>query len=240
MNFRTYRIPVLVAVVLFFFSTAAGADQGKPDAIQKGIGNMGPKTGTHQPAMTDIHDIQPLVPVGMDRIWIIYGLTAAGIGLLTIALFLYWKKRNGKQTTIPAAPLIPPHEAALEALAEISDTKQMDGRRFYFRLSFILRQYIHGRYGVGAPEMTTEEFLPRIDRLDLSDTLQKELKTLCRSSDPIKFAGRPAEEGRMEKDLFFARTFVEKTRPGEDHLEDGQNASPGPTGFTRKGNRLTE
>ena len=87
----------------------------------------------------------------------------------------------------------------------------MDGKTFYFRLSAIVRQYVSGRFGVGAVEMTTEEFLPCIDRLNTEGDLARRLKQLCRAMDPVKFGGAVAMEKQMEEDLLFAREFVRKT-----------------------------
>ena len=89
----------------------------------------------------------------------------------------------------------------------------MDGKEFHFRLSAILRTYIQGRYGINAPEMTTEEFVPRIADLGIPRELRKCLKSLCRTSDPVKFAGVHAVESEMRKDLMFVRNFVRQTTP---------------------------
>ena len=58
----------------------------------------------------------------------------------------------------------------MQALNEIADVQRLNGKTFYFRLSAILRQYVFGRFAVGAPEMTTEEFLPCIHRLKIDQT----------------------------------------------------------------------
>ena len=109
----------------------------------------------------------------------------------------------------------------MQALDGISDVRGMDGKTFYFRLSAILRQYIFGRFGVGAPEMTTEEFVPCIDRLSVDRELVPQLKQLCRAMDPVKFGGETPTEKQMESDLFYVRAFVRRTTPTQSREADG-------------------
>lgn len=99
----------------------------------------------------------------------------------------------------------------MQALDHLADLRRLDGKTFYFRLSAILRQYVFGRFAVGAPEMTTEEFIPRIDRLNMDKGLAQRLRVLCRAMDPVKFGSETAVEKQMETDLLFAREFVNKT-----------------------------
>jgi LPXTG-motif cell wall-anchored protein len=163
--------------------------------------------------MTDIHDIHPPVPVGFDAPWLMpVLLTLAGVVILA-ALVWWWRRRRKQKKIETIVPELPPDMIANKALEEIGDVRGQDGKAFYFRLSAILRQYIWGRFGVGAPEMTTEEFLPCIARLPVDRELARQLKQLCRAMDPVKFGGVTAMEKQMESDLFFVRGFVRQTTP---------------------------
>ncbi|WP_319406431.1 DUF4381 family protein [uncultured Desulfosarcina sp.] len=160
--------------------------------------------------MSDIHDIRPPVPVGLDAPWLIPALLALAGVLILAALWWWWRHRK-KRTIETIVPELPPEMIAMQALDGISDIRGQDGKSFYFHLSAILRQYVFGRFAVGAPEMTTEEFMPCIDRLPVDHELARQLKQLCRAMDPIKFGGVATVEKQMETDLFFARAFVRKT-----------------------------
>ena len=161
--------------------------------------------------MTDIHDILPPVSVGIYAPWLVpVLLTLAAAGILA-ATWWFWKKRKHARAIETIVPELPPEMTAMQALDEISDVRHLEGKIFYFRLSTILRQYVLGRFAVGAPEMTTEEFVPSIDRLRIDNDLTQRLKRLCRAMDPVKFGGETAVEKQMETDLFFARDFVRKT-----------------------------
>jgi hypothetical protein len=161
--------------------------------------------------MTDIHDILPPVPVGVDMpgLWAV--LIALGVVLLAALAWWLWKRHRKARSIETIVPELPPEMVARQALDGISDVRGMEGKTFYYHLSAILRRYVFGRFGVGAPEMTTEEFLPCIDRLHVDHDLARSLKGLCRAMDPVKFAGQPATEKQMETDLRFAREFVRKT-----------------------------
>jgi hypothetical protein len=97
----------------------------------------------------------------------------------------------------------------------------IEGKVFYFRLSAILRGYIEGRYHVPAAEMTTEELMPVADRLGWPRSMNQEFRRFCHSTDPIKFAGRPARRETMVNDLAFVRQLVDQTRRRESDLSDG-------------------
>jgi hypothetical protein len=160
--------------------------------------------------MTDIHDIKGLMDLGGAFPPAVYGLMVA-LAMLLLGLTLYVMKRRARTKPPPLLPS--PEKAALSRLAGIRDVGALGARAFYFRLSAILRTYLQGRYGLNAPEMTTEEILPRIGSLDLPADLAARLEALLLSADPIKFAAVPASREQMETDLDFAVLFVERTTP---------------------------
>ncbi|MEE4113893.1 MAG: DUF4381 family protein [Desulfobacteraceae bacterium] len=206
----------------------------------------GPLTATESspsnvPApMTDIHDIQPPVSVGIDAPWLIPVLLGLAAAAILAAGWWSWNKHKKNRTIETIVPELPPEMTAMQALDQIADVQKLDGKAFYFRLSAILRQYVFGRFAVGAPEMTTEEFIPCIDRLNMDKRLARRLKGLCRNMDPVKFGSERAVEKQMETDLMFAREFVRKTtladeeeNKGEQHmmlpLDDGKAKKQIPT-----------
>lgn len=165
--------------------------------------------------MTDIHDIKPIERPGFDPRLLYFALLGFFILSVLGFAFQYWRKRR-KEKLLANAETVTPEEAALIALDEIAGYHGAQGKKFYFRLSAILRTYIQGRYGINAPEMTTEEFLPRLDELGLDKEMKKNLKDFVCASDPIKFADMPADEASMKSDLTFVKTFVKKTTPVMD------------------------
>jgi hypothetical protein len=192
---------------------AMGAGETIPAAQPPTVGQAAPDAAA---PMTDIHDIRPPVPVGFDAPWLIPVMVALAAGAILAAAWWWWNNARKKRAIATIVPELPPEMIAMQALDGISDVRGLHGKTFYFFLSAILRRYVSGRYAVGAAEMTTEEFVPCIDRLPIDRELARQLKQLCRAMDPVKFGGVTAAEKQMETDLFFARAFVHRTTPGRD------------------------
>lgn len=160
-------------------------------------------------AMTDIHDIRDIRAPGPDLRPLAYGLAA-----LAALLAVLWKRRRRLKGGV--VPSLPPDAVALSALDELSDVGGIEGRLFYFRLSAVLRRYLHGRFGIPAPEMTTEELLAEMDHPEIGRDRAASLARFFSDAAPITYAGRPAAVDRMQKDLDFARRFVRETVPPAD------------------------
>jgi hypothetical protein len=222
------RIPfigggLVVWIALLLVTPAMGVQTPSPSSPPPGASAPAPDS----PApMTDIHDIQPPVSVGIDASWLVPVLLALAAAAILAVGWWFWKKRNKDRAIETIVPELPPEMTAMQALDAISDVRRLDGKTFYFRLSAILRQYVFGRFAVGAPEMTTEEFMPCIDRMNMDKYLAQQLRSLCRAMDPVKFGGDTVVEKQMETDLFFAREFVRKTTPTTDPGNSNGNGEP--------------
>jgi hypothetical protein len=163
--------------------------------------------------MKDIHDIKPLLAVGIDwgwLPWLLAALAAAGAALL---LWRWWRRRRRSPEEIAAEPLPSPEVEAMAALDSLAADGCGDGKRFYFDLTAILKRYLERRYEIPAAEMTVEELLPQVARLPLAVELAEPLKALCRLAEPIKFADAAADPGKMLGDLAFVRNLVQRTTP---------------------------
>ena len=221
---------------LVIVAPAMGQEKPAPPAGQQ---SAGPAVPDAPAPMTDIHDILPPVAVGLDASWWIPALIALAVVLLLGAAWWLWKKYRKREVIETVVPELPPELLARQGLDEINDVRRWEGKAFYFRLSAILRQYVFGRFAVGAPEMTTEEFLPCIDRLPLDKEMAMRLRRLCRAMDPVKFGGASVMETQMEQDLTFAREFVRKTTQlSDDQDRPGGEAQDKPPSIHRGGSNL--
>jgi hypothetical protein len=154
--------------------------------------------------------------------WAAILLLAAGAAL---GGWYLWKKRR-KSPVEEIEAVLSPEDAALSALQALSpDTA--DGKLFYFRLSAILRQYLHGRFGIDGVEMTTEELLPHVEAMAIERDLKRDMKRFLVSSDPVKFAGASTRRDLMEKDFGFVREVVEKTAATREDPEETQGDARG-------------
>ncbi|MBI5062622.1 MAG: DUF4381 family protein [Desulfatitalea sp.] len=163
--------------------------------------------------MKDIHDIKPLLAVGIDWRWLPWLLAVLAAAAVMMLLWWWWRRRRRPPQTIVTQPLPSPEAEALAALATLAADGSGDGKRFYFDLTAILKRYLERRYAIPAAEMTVEELLPQVARLPLQSELAEPLKALCRLAEPIKFADAAADPSRMAADLLFIRDLVQRTTP---------------------------
>lgn len=172
--------------------------------------------------MQDIHDIRPPVAIGFDPAMI--KMTVIGLcclllaGLLFFLIGKWWKKRKGANPADAVAEPLSPFDEALNALDSLSQSPMNDPRLFYYDLTFVLRRYMGRSFCINAVEMTSEEFIREIGRLDLEKEIKKYISHFQTLSDPFKYAGVPAEKTMVIKDLDAVREIVskiEKDRAGK-------------------------
>jgi hypothetical protein len=135
----------------------------------------------------------------------VVGLVGAG----TFALM-----RRGRRPSVPIS--VSAYRKAMDAIQRIEAAgwlERGDVDRFYTELSGVVRRYIEDRFGLRAPELTTEEFLQELTRRPvLVDAQRLALSHFLKQCDLVKFAKvRPTtHEGGTA--LHAARAFVEVTR----------------------------
>jgi hypothetical protein len=114
-------------------------------------------------------------------------------------------------------PLVqrPAHMLALAALEHLQGQDLIDQERieeFYVRVSTILRRYVELRFGLHAPEQTTEEFL--VSTLATGGLIAVHcdlLEAFLQHCDLVKFARHRPMPSAMEETFESAKTFVEQT-----------------------------
>jgi hypothetical protein len=164
---------------------------------------------------SDIKDIAP--PVSLARrglpawMWVV----ASGLGGLGLVVGGWWWYRRRRRAM--AVPLVqrPAHLLALAAL-ECLQRQDLIGQErieaFYVRVSTILRRYVELRFGLRAPEQTTEEFLVSVLATGgLIATHRDLLEAFLRQCDLVKFARHRPTLSDMEETFESARNFVEHT-----------------------------
>ncbi len=189
------------------------ASDAQPEITAANPQSQQPATRT--PAMTDIHDIKPTVAVADAKAWLFYLLAGLAALILLVLGFWLWRRKRHLQEEEHLEPPLPAEVIALEALKQLAADRKglIDGQTFYFRLSAILRQYIDQRYNLSASKMTTEEFVPCVETLDLPLDLKRSLINLCQGTDPIKFAKASVNDLKVDADLRFVEDFVQQTTP---------------------------
>ncbi len=131
-------------------------------------------------------------------------------------VFFFLKSFYKRRIAVPVIPEIPSWEKALNVLRGLSTSLPQDDasvKYFYSILSDTIRIYIEKRFGICAPEMTTEEFIQAAGiSFSLTQAQQILLKEILAQSDMVKFAKlRPLNES-MQESLCLSIRFVEETR----------------------------
>ncbi len=167
----------------------------------------------------DIRDIRGPLAISLSAFRVVLWLlaTLALVGLVWLAWRRLRTRRAGEQPQAqPQLPLRPAHEIALDALARLENSPLLSQglvKEFHIEASTILRRYIEGRFGVGAPEMTTDEVLERLERTEANSAFRDGLAGMLEACDLVKFAKvRPgADESRQV--LALGRRLVEGSVP---------------------------
>lgn len=187
-------------------------------------------------SMTTVHDFMPhatqkrhfwdWVPDVIYNYWwaFLIGLLAIAGGV--VAYFLHRKGGLRQVLATPAKP-VPPYEKAISQL-NILRTRNLcekgQEKEYYTELTEILRQYLEGRFGINAMEMTT----PQIKRAVYATVPEKSasamMNEILEMADYVKFARmRPLPEDNARA-FSQAMQFVENTKPEPEPVADGKEA----------------
>ncbi len=146
-------------------------------------------------------------------------IALAALALLAAALLALRKFLTTPRTFLHMPPPVPPHETALNALADLRATGWIEALRiepFYIALSGIVRRYLEGRFGLRAPERTTEEFIrDALSSKKLSDAHQNLVAGFLEQCDLVKFARHAPGADDMRNALDSAERLVRETMPAE-------------------------
>lgn len=148
-------------------------------------------------------------------------LIGAGVLLIGYLIYLYYKKVQAnklrKKTEIPEIVLLP-HELALQKLQGLKQSRLWEHgevKEFHVQLTYILREYLEGRFNFPALESTTNEIEKAIQTLGLHADQITQVHNLLHVADWVKFArGRP-EENANSVALDQAIDLVTRTIPGD-------------------------
>lgn len=147
--------------------------------------------------------------------WVWWGLLALALataGGLALRRFLLTPR-----TFLRMPPPTPAHIIALRELRELHAKRWIETRTiqpFYVALSGIVRRYLEGRFGLRAPERTTEEFIREAAASKALTFEQREAVTgFLEQSDLVKFARHAPTTANMQTAFESAERLVQDTIP---------------------------
>lgn len=147
-----------------------------------------------------------------------------GVIVLFLILLLVWMtyifvKQKPIIRIIKIKPKLPSHIQAMSTIDEIKRDVSLrapgNEKEYYTRLTDVLRQYMHDRFGFNAQEMTTSEIVYELQKVDNRECL-KELKELLEMADLVKFAKMSVPMHESDRNMLNAVEFIERTKNVEE------------------------
>jgi hypothetical protein len=180
-------------------------------------------------------DIKPLkrIPLRFGEISGWFALCLGIIALLVAGAWLLTKYRHRIPLLGGERLKVPPHVEAIRRLEALHNQKLPQNgkhKQYWSGITDILREYLDGRFGIGAMEMTSDETLAALDAPRSEGIVDekrfKNLGELLRTADLVKFAKFVPDDNETEGAYYDAYHFVEETKlvatPGKaEETEDG-------------------
>ena len=144
--------------------------------------------------------------------------------VLAVIAWLLLRRRARRR---PPPLVLLPHERALRELEHLHAENLFlrgESKLYFVRLSQILRGYIEERFGLRAPERTTEEFLQELKSDHrVPEHHKHELSRFLDLCDLVKFAKHPSSEAEATQAFASCKRFVLESAPegealGERHV----------------------
>ncbi len=151
--------------------------------------------------------------------WDKYKTVILALGVLLLVGLLIFGMRFFKFTKEKLAvkkPIIPAHELALQKLSALKEKKlwqQGNVKEYQSELTYIVREYLEGRYNVQALESTTSQINHQLKAMSFSDEIKSQLSEMLNLADMVKFAKAEPPVEYHEKLMGYAENFVVKTKP---------------------------
>lgn len=146
-------------------------------------------------------------------------LAAGALALCgAVGALLFWLRRAEQRARTTA------FERAMQRLERLQRrglpaSAELDA--WYVELSDIVRRYIEARFGLRAPELTTEEFLAEAGRsADLTPSHRSLLSAFLERCDRVKFARYSPGDTESHEALQLARQFLRETRDAPSHGDE--------------------
>ena len=190
-----------------------GRPDGRTDTLRYAPATLEVKTLPVDTATFVIHDIKPQVRYPLTAAEVLPYVAAAHLLAFLAVMIAYFAGRSRRKASGKTANE-PPHIRALRKLDGFRGEKFWEPARqksYYSGLTDTLREYISGRYGIGAMEMTTSELFAALPGEEIPEELVSRARELFELSDFVKFAKHTATREESAAALPFAVRFVMET-----------------------------
>jgi len=172
-----------------------------------------------------------------------FALLVLGAAVLFVAL-MWWLRSRKKSRPQALTVAVPAHVKALRELLRWKDaprTTSAEIEAFYVGVSQVLRVYLEDRFGLHAPERTTEEFLYDLDgSAQLVRDHGQELRRFLSQCDLVKFAKFVPTDADHQTTFGLAESFVESTRIDRAPAAELERPESSQSGAPQSGLPLSE
>jgi hypothetical protein len=149
--------------------------------------------------------------------WVLLALLVSAIIWLIVKLII--KLRRAKKEDIVPAITEPAHIIAFRELEKLQNEKLWQNgetKKYYIRLTEIIRQYLENRFGVNSLELTTSETLETLVKTGFKkDDSYNKLRSVLTGADLVKFAKYKPDPAENEWAFANSYDFVSATKAEE-------------------------
>lgn len=150
--------------------------------------------------------------------WLLWVLLGIAVVAVSVGAYLILRKRKIAIEESKAIP-VPPYDLAklrLEKLRNRNLAENGHEKEYYTELVDILRQYLQGRFGINAMEMTTTQIVRALRSNRETRLTADEMRGVLSVADFVKFAKvRPLPDDNV-KAFNRAMNFVDSTKPAPE------------------------
>lgn len=146
--------------------------------------------------------------------WSLWVLVAIAALALVYVLYRLYRK-NGPSLFVPRKP-VPPYNLAIQQLNALKAKKLIErgeAKQFFTEVTNIWRQYLEGRFGISAMEMTSRQILQELRENKETHLTADQMSDLLSISDFVKFAAMSPTNDEMVRTFNTIHSFIESTRP---------------------------
>lgn len=135
----------------------------------------------------------------------------AGLILLAIYLIKKFRKRERieEEEVKPQIPAIVTARERLSQLKESNLWQSGNSKEYYTDLTDIAREYLEGQFNIDAVEMTSDEILSEVRKLQFGNSVFAKLQDTLTTADLVKFAKANPSPSQNEAAFNDINSFVE-------------------------------
>lgn len=136
------------------------------------------------------------------------------IGLILLAIYLIKRSKNKGKIEEESIPEIPAIVTARERLSQLKDANLWQSgksKEYYTYLTDIAREYLEGQFNIDAIEMTSDEILEEVKKLQIDKLILSKLEHTLTTADLVKFAKANPSPTENETAFSDINSFVEES-----------------------------